>query len=120
VFTELTAFPGSGITTTEARGLIRRQADPAAPAHRVTGLLLAATADAAERALAATTWRDGNRGAADWLTLLVAHTGYQLADIEVVAMQATDPAWAPPAAAATAPPAAARRTRAAPPAAAGR
>ena len=54
-------------------------------------------ADAAERSLANSTWRHPNTGGTDYLTLLVAHTGYQLSDIEVTAMKATTPTWTPPA-----------------------
>ena len=97
VFDAMTGFTASGVRTTETRqGLIRRTTDPAAPANRVAGQLLAAAADAAERSLATSTWRTHNPGGAGWLSLLVAHTGYQLADIEAVAMKATDPAWIPP------------------------
>ena len=53
-------------------------------------------ADAAERSLANSTWRHPNTGGTDYLTLLVGHTGYQLSDIEVTAMKATNPKWTPP------------------------
>ena len=54
-------------------------------------------ADAAERSLGNSTWRESNAAAGtEYLTLLVAHTGYQLSAIEVTAMKATNPTWTPP------------------------
>ncbi len=76
--------------------MIRRASTADAPHNRFTGLPLAAAADVAEKSLGVTTWRGSNPGAAGWLGLLVAHTGYQLAGIEVTAMKATTPGWKPP------------------------
>lgn len=109
LFGTLTDFTTSGATTTEtAYGTIQRGINAGAPANRVTGLLLAHIAEAGEKALAESTWRHPNPSAADWLKLLVAHTGYQLADIETTAVTRTDPTWTPPPATASAVPAAAR------------
>jgi ParB/RepB/Spo0J family partition protein len=97
VFGDLTAHTSSGVTTTEDQyGAIRRSIDPQAPAHRITGALIAAVADSAEKSLAASTWRTPNTGAVDWLRLLVTHTGYQLSDIETAAVRVVEPTWAPP------------------------
>ena len=97
LFFTLLAFPGSGVAKAEARnGLLKTTVDPTVAANRVTGQLLAAVADAAERSLGNSTWRNPNAAGTEYLTLLVTHTGYQLADIEVTAMKATNPKWAPP------------------------
>ena len=82
-----------------SNGLLKTTVDPTVPGNRVTGQLLAAVADAAERSLANSTWRNPNAGGTEYLTLLVAHTGYQLSDVEVLAMKATNPKWTPPKAA---------------------
>lgn len=96
VFGELTEHSTSGVTSTEDRfGAIRRTIDAGAPAHRITGALIAAVADAAEKSLAASSWRSPNAGAVDWLRLIVTHTGYQLSDIEATAARLVDPTWAP-------------------------
>ena len=97
LFFTLLDFTGSGVAKGEGRnGLLKTTVDPTVPGNRVTGQLLAAVADAAERSLANSTWRHPNTGGTDYLTLLVAHTGYQLSDIEVTAMKATNPTWTPP------------------------
>ncbi len=97
LFFTLLDFTGSGVAKAEGRnGLLKTTVDPTVPGNRVTGQLLAAVADAAERSLANSTWRHPNTGGTDYLTLLVAHTGYQLSDIEVTAMKATNPTWTPP------------------------
>ena len=97
LFFTLLDFTGSGVAKGEGRnGLLKTTVDPTVPGNRVTGQLLAAVADAAERSLANSTWRHPNTGGTDYLTLLVAHTGYQLSDIEVTAMKATNPKWTPP------------------------
>lgn len=96
LYFELLDFPGSGVAKEESgHGLLKTAVDPAAPANRVVGQLLAAVADGGERDLAQTTWRAPNKAAADYLTLLVAHTGYQLSDIETAAVHAVRPAWKP-------------------------
>lgn len=96
LYSRLTDFPASGATTTEsAQGLITRTIDATAPANRLTGLLLAAVADAAERSVSESTWRRASTPAADWLILLVDHAGYQLAPIEQTAVALTHPTWTP-------------------------
>jgi ParB family chromosome partitioning protein len=98
LFDTLMAFPGSGVAKDEdTRGLLRTRIDPDAAPNRIVGQLLATIADGAERSLDSSTWRGSNAGGTEYLTLLVAHTGYQLADIEATAMKATDPTWKPPA-----------------------
>jgi hypothetical protein len=97
LFFTLLDFTGSGVAKAEGRnGLLKTTVDPTVPGNRVTGQLLAAVADAAERSLANSTWRHPNPGGTDYLTLLVGHTGYQLSDIEVTAMKATTPRTATP------------------------
>ena len=97
LFFTLLDFTGSGVAKGEGRnGLLKTTVDPTVPGNRVTGQLLAAVADAAERSLANSTWRNPNAGGTEYLTLLVAHTGYQLSDVEVLAMKATNPKWTPP------------------------
>ena len=97
LFFTLLDFTGSGVAKAEGRnGLLKTTVDPTVPANRVTGQLLAAVADAAERSLANSTWRHPNPGGTEYLALLVGHTGYQLSDIEVTAMKATNPTWTPP------------------------
>ena len=97
LFFTLLDFPGSGVAKAEGRnGLLKTTVDPTVGANRVTGQLLAAVADAAERSLGNSTWRNPNTAGTEYLTLLVTHTGYQLSDIEVTAMKATNPKWAPP------------------------
>jgi ParB family chromosome partitioning protein len=92
-------FTGSGVAKAEDKyGMLKTTLDPDVPAHRVTGQLLAAVADAAERSLAGSTWRGSNPAGTSYLTMLVAHAGYQLSDVEVLAMKATDPTWKAPAA----------------------
>jgi hypothetical protein len=97
VFADLTSHASSGVTSTEDRyGAIRRTIDPGAHPHRITGALLAAVADAAEKSLATSTWRSPNAGAVAWLSLLVTHTGYQLSEIETTAVRRVDPSWTAP------------------------
>ncbi len=97
LFDTLMSFPGSGVAKDEdTRGLLRTRIEPDAAANRIVGQLLATIADGAERSLDSSTWRGSNAGGTEYLTLLVAHTGYQLADIEATAMKATDPTWTAP------------------------
>lgn len=87
-------FPGSGVAKTEDKhGMLTTSIDPGVPANRVTGQLLAAVADHEERALENSTWRGRNESGVAYLALLLEHTGYQLADVEVLAMKATNPTW---------------------------
>ena len=96
-FGELAEHAGSAMIVTEGTyGTINRKIDPGAPPARVTGILLAAVASGAEKSLDFSTWRHPNTAAADWLKLLVTHTGYQLADIELTAVQLVDKTWTPP------------------------
>jgi ParB family chromosome partitioning protein len=98
LFFKVLDFPGSGVAKSENKyGMLTTTIDPDVPANRVTGQLLAAVVDAAERSLENSTWRSSNAAGTAYLTLLVAHTGYQLSDVEVQAMKATDPKWKPPA-----------------------